>query len=290
MLETDFSGFIVAHLNYFGFEPIVRKMGSSAVKISTCRYSIPNTCIPQIQEFYNFRIHRGLRSHDKLDSTDFTYLQTRLESKTYLRLAVAVCMQVSYDRFGNELKHHSYLSLEEIYYKLGKTSIVNKSEFSIEWNGETKTMHEWAACLEMTTTAFRRRYKEYGVCELLFMSREDFKKNSAAYKKMKNFDPEMVGNEEWRALSPSMPALRLERFNIPVNNATALITAMVQDAVDNVEKRDKRYSDESVKFLTNSNGYLKWLLDAFPGCSASYLINELQNRYNRYLRIPCTLR
>ncbi len=281
--DVDFSGFISAYISYFGYEPVVRKKGAREIKIASCAYKIPVTCIPQITKFYNLRLGKGLTHKDPLDDSDFLYLQEGMESKSILRLAAAVCLQVSYDRFGYELRYNGHLTLQQIEYKI-KNSSADKTEFTITWDGKTQTMHQWAAEVGITVVALRRRYKEYGVCALLFMSREDFKIHNSTYAKLSKFDPETVGTAEWRALSSSEPAARLEKFDIPLKNATALIITMVQDAIDNIEKRNKKYFHDSVTFLTNRDGYIQWLFDAFPECDAHYLISELQSKYSKYLQ------
>jgi hypothetical protein len=284
MTEMDFSGFTVAYINYFGHEPIIRKKGAKNIKISTCKYVIPNSSIPQIAEFYKFRLERGLTCKQKMEDIDYAYLEEGLISKTMLKIAVAVCLQVSYDVFGAELRNNKNLTLKEIEYRIKYKSINNKTEFTLTWNGETKTMHEWAKDIGITVVALRRRYKEYGLCDLLFMSREDFKLNNGYYYRLQKYNPETVGTEEWRKLSASEPAARLEKLDIPLKNATSLITAMIKDAIDNVETRNKKYFYDSVSFLTNGNGYIQWLLDAFPKCSTKYILKELQSKYSKYQR------
>ncbi len=289
----DFSSFIVTHLDYFGTDPHIRYR-DDAVRINSNNYQFPLTCIPQIEAFYKMRLRNGYTSEEPLTDSDYKYLEEGLEIKTIGRISVAICLRISYNKFGEEYRKSTKngMSLRDLHeYVRGlptTTSTVKETEFT--WDGVTRTVQDWAESLGISPSAFRRRYKKYGLCARLFSSTHDIKQTMLP----SAYDPDaLIGTPEWRALSNKQPVLNADNraprrrppLDIPLVNANNLIAAMIKDAVDNIKTRDKKYFDSSVQFLTNQSGYLKWLLDACPNCSSSYILKYLWKEYSKYLPV-----
>lgn len=289
-MALDFSSFIAAHISYFGIDPALSFI-NGAVRIASSRYQFPSSCIPQVEKFYRLRLQNKHTSKDDLTDEEYKYLENALEIKSMGKIAVAICLRISYNKFGIEYRRYKGTSLKELHAiikELPDTTVSVKINI-FTWDGVTKTTQEWADSLGISTSAFRRRYIKYGLSEKLFATKEDIKNLT-----MQSTYPEIIiGTPEWRALSSKQPELtassetkrRREPLDISLSSATNLIAAMIKDAVDNVKTRDKKYFESSVQFLTNQSGYLRWLLDACPHCNTEYILNFLRNEYSKYLPV-----
>ena len=86
-------------------------------------------------------------------------------------------------------------------------------------------------------------------------------------------NPSKNSNATWEGLSSKENKLNYEE-EITYQQALKLVTALIQDAQINIVS-DHKYASQSRRFLMNSNGNLKYLLEGVEGINVEKSLDKL---------------
>ena len=248
----------------------------------------------QLTDFYKFRLKSNLTVNDKFTLNDYDYFDNLLSTKSITYHVPSIVFQVSETTFGYawRMEKNCKSAHERVDNPLGDRWGAKK----IEYNGLLQSIGKWSKQIGISKVCFRKRLSTYGLCDLIFMSKEEFGINRVHYKKLQCSSTKIqnveYGTPEWNSYSDKRPKkpyngsyiyreLDLSPEDITQRSAELLVEALILDA-----KQDILYNtedrDEAEKFLCNHYNCMVFLLSEFSHVEISSALRALRKYCEKY--------
>lgn len=277
--------FIFTYELYYGETPIIHKQGSNEVYVDGIGEKLIIKTLSQIAIFYAWRLANKIKSTEPFSKCDYDQLSTWLNDRWISRKGVAAILGVGSAAFSKEYGiskcvHTAHQAV--LKYPGGlQSEIFTHNGLSLDANG-------WGKELNIDQNTFRKRKTKYGVCDLLFMTKEEYikvpievRRRYAANNTAKSVPSK--GNEEWNKLSSTSESAfsdASKKTDLPYNIAVEIVAALIKDSKDNLVKGDKgklndRYFRASQRFLMDTSGQLSYYIEVIDGLDTEAVLKEL---------------
>lgn len=259
---------------YFGYVPrFTENKGIIGILTAKREFTVDYEALEDLTDFYAERISSKLTPIDTISEAEIEKLEQIVLPKREGKGAISVILNIP-KRAWERRKKRPLLQFfkEEI-----EPNLLCKRTY-LEWQGVIKDIREWAYDLDIATDQLLGRLKTFGKVDLVFMSKEDYKKNVFKYKKLdgtghvKTVD---AGNNLWKELTHK--DREFHRKFIPKDKTLKLIEGLILDAKENVMDRKKNpYRDDSISFLMNNNDDLLKLVEVIDSCDTRHVLAKMR--------------
>lgn len=259
---------------YFGYIPrFTINKGIIGIFTGKRAFTVDYESLEYLTDFYLERLAKNLTPLDSITYEEIEKMEQNILPNREGKGAISILLNIP-KRIWERKKERNLLQFY-------KEDIEKQYKITVlEWQGIFKDIREWAYDCDIATDQLMRRLDTFGKVAVVFMSKDDYRKNVFKYPKLDGTDHVKTvdsGNDAWKELEFKDREFRREF--IPKNKALLLLQEMILDAKENVmDTRAKKnpYRDDSISFLMNNNNDLLRVVEIIDAYEIDYVLAKMR--------------